>query len=139
MLFSKRMRVDPMYDIGLEQSLPNAEPLCRTPRVIFNNDSTTLVNLTHCPFPTKNGANFYPVLTSAIEDAHFNCFFPGKGPGGSLEAAKGLKESSLCSEDGKNCCPVDAAKANGAFCCNGVVVPNVINGQQCLQYLKTNP
>lgn len=139
MLFSKRMRVEPMYDIGLEQSAAGAEPLCRTPRITFNDDATTLTTLTHCPFPTKNNANFFPVLTSGIEDVHYNCFFPGKGPGGSTEVSKRLKESSLCSSDGKNCCPVDANNKTAAFCCNGVTLPTVTNQKQCLEYLKSAP
>ncbi len=138
MLFSKRMQVEPMYGIDLQQSLPNSEPLCRTPRLNFNANNTTLTTLTHCPFPAKEGANFYPVLTSAIQDVHYNCFFPGKGPGGASEVNKRLQESSLCSADGKNCCPVDAV-SGGAFCCNGVVVPNVANQAQCIQYLKATP
>ncbi len=139
MLFSKRMRVEPMYDIDLQQSLTNAEPLCRTPRVTFNADNTTLTTLTHCPFPTKNGANFFPVLTSAIEDVNYNCFFPGKGPGGANEASKRLKESSLCTADGKNCCPVTASNQGSPFCCNGAALPTITTQKQCLDYLKANP
>ncbi len=136
MVFSKRMRIEPMYDIGLEQYPNNFPPLCRVPRVEFNDDGSTATNMNHCPF-AKNINQFYaPLLNSNIEDVHYNCFYPGKGPGGAEEVRKRLKTSSVCAPDDKNCCPTSGIVNGKSYCCNGVVVPSVTTEAQCITYLK---
>lgn len=132
--FSKRMRLDPLYSIRIEEKPERATPLCRVPSATFNEaEQTTNVAISHCPF-VQNGRNYYyPVITSEVEDVHFNCLFPGSGPGGSSEVQKRLPQSSVCDASGKNCCPVDA---NGhPLCCNGLAnTPN--EEATCLQNLR---
>jgi hypothetical protein len=134
-LFSKRMRIDPLYSIAIEEKPVRTVPLCRVPSAYFNDaENTTSVTITHCPFIQSGRNYYYPVVTSDVEDVHFNCLYPGKGPGGAAEAPKHLQQSSVCDASGKNCCPVDAS--GNAFCCNGQVGTG-INGQAtCLQTLR---
>jgi hypothetical protein len=137
MLFSKRMRVDPMYTIGIEQHPPQTIPLCRVPSAVFNDlDNTTLTSLIHCPFLQGAGRYYMPIVDSQVEDVHFNCFFPGKGPGGKEEINKRLKESSVCDASGKNCCAVSSSTPNNAYCCNGLVSPTQDTTATCLQGLR---
>lgn len=133
--FSKRMRVDPLYSIRIEEKPVLPTPLCRVPSATFNDkNSTTFVQISHCPF-LQNARNFYyPVITSEVEDVHFNCLFPGNGPGGNVEVQKRLPESSVCDASGKNCCPVDAS--GKPLCCNGA--PSSINDEAtCLKDLRS--
>ncbi len=136
MLFSKRMRVDPMYNIGLEQYPNNFAPLCRVPRVDFNDDGSTFTKMSHCPFAKNINQYYAPLLNSNIEDVHFNCFYPGKGPGGAEEVRKRLKSSAVCGEDGKNCCAVSGVVAGKSYCCNGMVVQGITTEAQCITHLK---
>lgn len=137
--FSKRMRVDPLYNIAIEQHPPQAIPLCRAPSVTFNDlDGSTLVSILHCPF-LQGSRNYYlPVIDSTVEDVHFNCFYPGKGPGGREELNKRLKESSVCDASGKNCCPVTTSTPDGAFCCNGLVSKGESTVENCLKSIRSS-
>lgn len=139
--FSKRMRLDPMYTIGLEEKPTPAErgdniPLCKVPRVWFNVDGTTRTRLEHCPFLDGRRQYYYPVLTSAIEDAHFNCLYPGKGPGGQVEVAARRTQSAVCDETGTNCCLVTSTPQTQAFCCNGAVSGQWGTPETCLTQLR---
>ena len=137
MIFTKRMRVDPMYDIAISEQPPQQVPLCHEPRLIFNLDGTTETRMDHCPFLDAARVYYYPSLTSALEDVHFNCFYPGKGPGGASEASKHLPQSSQCGEDGTNCCQVLTTPESKAFCCNGAVLDKQSTTKDCLDYLKS--
>jgi hypothetical protein len=132
--FNKRMRVDPLYTIRIEEKPVRPTPLCRVPSALFDDkNNTTLVQISHCPFQ-QNGRNYYyPVITSEVEDVHFNCLFPGSGPGGAAEVQKRLPESSVCDASGKNCCPVDST--GKPMCCNGL--PGTVNDEKtCLENLR---
>lgn len=148
MLFSKRMRVDPMYDIpgDLTENPTPAErgdkiPLCGVPRVSFNLlDKTTLTNINHCPFLDGLRQYYYPIVTSKIQDVHFNCFYPGKGPGGEAEVNQKLKVSSVCGENDANCCAALKDPVEKAFCCNGLADENLSSKNLCNeQLIKISP
>ncbi len=137
MIFNKRMRVDPLYDVLIEEQPAQKIPLCKVPSIYFNSDKTTDVTLNHCPFVNSSRLYYFPVLTSDIQDVHFNCFYPGKGPGGSSEVGAHRAVSSVCDDAGKNCCSVDQITGR-SFCCNGAV--DAKNGQKetCLENLRAN-
>lgn len=118
MLFSKRMRVDPLYDIEIKEKPEQIPPLCKWPRTDELHVSATI---NHCPFLNGNRLDgkrqdYFPVITSAVEDVNFNCFYPGKGP--KNYAGSDLK-SDDCTSTG-TCCDV-ASSTDRAFCCNGLV------------------
>lgn len=141
MLWSKRMQVGPMDTIQITEHKTPAErgdniPLCKVPRITFNANNTTLTSMLHCPFLNGIQEYYYPVLTSDIEDVHFNCFYPGKGPGGATEVAAQRAQSRICDADGINCCQVDQATSAQAFCCNGIAVVAHGTITSCQQYLN---
>ena len=133
MLFSKRMRVDPMYDIDIQEQPASTEPLCKAPRVDFNLNGTTLTSMEHCPFLDNNRHYYYPNLDSRVEDVHFNCFYPAKGPLG-----VGQDNQSLICDDAhpENCCAATSDPQTKAFCCNGFT--NLSSRQSCLSDLRAN-
>jgi hypothetical protein len=135
-LFSKRMRAESLYSIRIDQKPTDAVPLCSVPRATFNGDGTTGVEMLHCPFAKNSLVYYYPQISSDVEDVHFNCFYPGRGPGGSEEVGRRLKESSICDASGKNCCAVSSSTPNGAFCCNGIVSARQNSTETCVQFLK---
>ncbi len=138
LLFNKRMRVDPMYSISIEQNPIRDIPLCRVPRVSFDEArNSTLTSLSHCPFLQGTRNYYLPVVTSQVEDVHFNCFYPGKGPGGKDEINKHLKTSSMCDVSGKNCCEVSALTPNNSFCCNGLVSTEQNSSDTCIELLRS--
>lgn len=138
-LFSKRMRADSLYSISIDQHPEREIPLCRVPSATFNDlDSTTLTNILHCPF-IQGSRNYYlPNVTSEVEDVHYNCFYPGKGPGGDAEVGRRLKESSVCDSSGKNCCAVNGDSPATAFCCNGKVSASQSTVQDCVKFIRSN-
>lgn len=139
MLFSKRMRADSMYDIGLEEHPSPAErgdniPLWRVPFSIFNEDNTTYTRFSHGPFLQGFRQYYFPIVTSTVEDVHFNCFYPGKGP--SQAVRPGSMESPVCDDEHReDCCEV-ITQQNYAFCCNGDVTPERSDTAACLNYWK---
>lgn len=137
-VFSKRMRVEPMYDgIQIEQKPPQSVPLWRVPRATFNADDTTLTRMEHGPFLDAKRTYYFPFITSAVEDTSFNCLYPGKGPKG-LDINTG--KSLTCNEQNPtNCCGVTSTPQNQAFCCNGEVDSqggSTLN--TCLQKMRTS-
>lgn len=137
-LFSKRMRVDSLYSISIDQHPPREIPLCRAPSATFNDlDSTTLTNILHCPFVQGTRNYYLPNITSEVEDVHYNCFYPGKGPGGDVEIGQRLKESSVCDSTGKNCCAVNADSPSTAFCCNGKVSATQSTVEDCVKFIRS--
>ena len=141
MVFSKRMRVDPMYNIYAEEKPTPADrkdntPLCRKPQIYFDTKSgfTTTV-MDHCPFLDGSLQYYYPIITSTVEDVHFNCFYPGLGPGG---YDYNFDSSYICNKDqieaGSPCCAVDPTSP---YCCNGNRDPNN-STNACLNNVKNN-
>lgn len=114
MVFSKRMRIDPMYDIAIEEKPIQTVPLCKVPRVYFGATFTT-TSMNHCPFLDAVRQEYYPVLDSRLQDVRFNCFYPGEGPG----VISINKISPVCGADGSNCCGVSTTSINNSLCCNG--------------------
>lgn len=138
MTFSKRMRADSLYSIGIDQKPVDPVPLCRAPRATFATDGTTKVEMLHCAFNKDARVYYFPVITSEVEDVHYNCFYPGKGPGGADEVGRRQKVSSVCDASGKNCCEISSSTPSGAFCCNGVVSSKQNSTNSCVQFLKDN-
>lgn len=138
MVFSKRMRVDPMYGITVVENPPpsNNIPLWIQPRISFGNILTT-TTMYHGPFLDGMREDYMPILTSAIEDVHFNCFYPGLGPGGTAEKNENLWVSNTCDANGdrSRCCLVDSAVGSD-FCCNGEVSNTKSSTTTCINSLK---
>jgi hypothetical protein len=122
-----------MYDISIEEKPTHEVPVWKVPRTVFNTDNTTFTRLSHGPFLDAVRQYYFPVVSSTVEDAHFNCFYPGKGP--NKDAVFGV--SPDCTEAGQNCCAVVTAQ-NQSFCCNGEVGVDRSNTSACLNFLRTN-
>ena len=133
MVFSKRMRAESMYNLGIEEKPTHEVPIWKVPYTIFNPDNTTYTRLNHGPFLDAERQYYFPVVSSTVEDAHFNCFYPGKGPRRAVDV--GTITSPDCNAaNPQNCCEVITTQ-NQSFCCNGVVG---VNAAACLNYLRTN-
>ncbi len=133
MTFNKRMRADSMYNIGLEEKPTHPVPIWRVPSILFNNDDTTYTRLSHGPFLDAIRQYYFPVVSSTVEDVHFNCFYPGKGP--RITAFPNTVVSPDCNDSNpQNCCQV-ITDQNSDFCCNGVAGPSM---STCLDYLRQN-
>ncbi len=159
LVFSKRMRIDPMYNIIVdEQPTPQERgdgiPLWKVPRVYFG-DTTTTAEMLHGPFLDGAKQYYYPIATSVIQDTHFNCFYPGAGPGqgsGSprevINYSKGGDYSQICSDGSRsnpNCCNVESSQTgvrNKDFCCNGIVESDtdgyITTTERCTNYFRKN-
>jgi len=141
--FSGVMLFDSLYSIGLEEYSSPAQtvPLCKAPRAILNaGTNTSLVSMFHCPFLDGRFIYYFPILTSDLMEVHFNCFNPGKGPGGEAELLLKASESSVCDETHpENCCVVDETGKDQEriFCCNGVAVEAKNSSTKCIEILKT--
>lgn len=132
-LFSKRMRVESMYTIGLDEYPVSAEGTCVVPRITFNSDETTLTRLDHCPFVDQDGKRYFPSVDSRVEDVNFNCFFPGKGP---IDNDRDSNASYICDDDNlTRCCPVTKDSVR-SFCCNGFTDKS--SKETCINALSVN-
>jgi hypothetical protein len=123
-LFTKPMRVQSLYDgIGIEEKPTPSErgdnePIGFVPTIsVFNDGGLRDVFVQHEPFLEGRSQFYYPILTSKLEDSHFNCFYPGKGPGGGND----LTTQTIGTCYGINCCNATSSPANLDLCCNGVV------------------
>lgn len=131
LIFSKFMRVDSLYNIDIQEQPVATEPLCKVPRYTELGGGTSKATLDHCPFLADAQHYYFPVVDSSVEDVHFNCFYPGKGPVG-LDAQ--TKSSVICdSNHPQNCCDVSNTQTD-AFCCNGLT--NFADRQTCLSNLR---
>ena len=133
MVFNKRMRAEPMYDIVIEEHPPQVIPIWRVPLTSFNADDTTYTRINHGPFLDGVRQYYFPVVSSTVEDVHFNCFYPGKGPDEAVNLG-GISSPECNEANPQNCCQVITAQ-NGAFCCNGTAGAGIL---ACLDYLRTN-
>lgn len=140
LLFSKRMRIASLYNIGVEEKPTPAErkdniPLCKWPTV--NLGDKTLVTMGHCAFLQTIQQYYFPIVPSTVEDVNFNCFYPGMGPGGDAEKQAQNPISSECapgSADNK-CCPVDKITGK-SLCCDGEVSDLNDTPEKCINNLK---
>ncbi len=133
LVFNKRMRADSMYNIGIEEKPSHDVPVWKVPATVFNADNTTYTRLSHGPFLDAVRQYYFPVVSSTVEDVHFNCFYPGKGP--NHEVDSGTIVSPDCNDaNPQNCCDV-LTEQNKSFCCNGA---QGTTAPACLDYLRTN-
>ncbi len=131
-IFSKRMRTESIYDISIAEQPVQTIPIWVTPFILFNPNGTTYVRLSHGPFLDTARQYYFPMVSSTVEDVHFNCFYPGKGPNRPVEPGTIL--SPDCTDSNlQNCCQV-VTERNKSFCCNGTVGSNA---SACLEYLKS--
>ncbi len=152
MWFNERMRIDPMYTIDIGESPTPAERcacftqnpdtgvcialpsnqcildlLWKVPFVSFTtNTPITKTNMRHGPFLDGRLQYYMPLISSAVEDAHFNCLFPGQGP---IEGAYITdKLSSYCGTGSTaSCCIKNGSKT---FCCNASDMVNNDNNNE---------
>ncbi len=133
LVWSKRMRADSMYTIGIEEKPTHEVPIWKVPFSVFNPDNTTYTRINHGPFLDAIRQYYFPVVSSTVEDLHFNCFYPGKGPSRTVGA--GTVVSPDCNDvNPQNCCQVISA-INQSFCCNGAVGTVA---SACLDFLRQN-
>ncbi len=133
--FNKRMRVDSMYGIGIQEypAPTNGVPVWKVPVSVFNAKGT-YTRINHGPFLDDRRQYYMPIVDSGVEDVHYNCFYPGKGPN---QEANSAGESSECDEaNPDNCCQV-ITQQNQAFCCNGLVSESASTAQACFEYLRS--
>ncbi|HSR89488.1 MAG TPA: Ig-like domain-containing protein [Candidatus Udaeobacter sp.] len=136
LIFSKRMRADSMYSINIEEKPTQEVPIWKVPFSVFDNSNKTYTRLNHGPFLDASRQYYYPILDSNIQDLHFNCFYPGKGPNRPVDP--GTMVSPDCTDTNpQNCCQVITTQ-NQSFCCNGIVGTKIADTATCLNYLKTN-
>lgn len=133
MVWNKRMRAESLYSIRVEEKPVQAVPIWVSPSMTFNADGTTYTRLNHGPFLDALRQYYFPIVSSSVEDVHFNCFYPGKGPNRAVDA--GTTTSPDCNDaNPQNCCQV-ITEQNQSFCCNGAVGGTA---SVCLDYLRQN-
>lgn len=133
MIFSERMRADSLYNIGIEEQPSHTVPIWKVPSAAFNNNGSTYVRLNHGQFLDGSRQYYFTVVSSTVEDVHFNCFYPGRGP--SMSVFPNTMTSPDCTDaNPQNCCQVITTQ-NSAFCCNGTVGAGI---PACLNYLRQN-
>ncbi len=115
MVFSKRMRTDPLYNIQIVEypASANGVSLWKNPSLSIADYQTVTMN--HGPFLKTINKMYLPMMTSTIIDVNGNCFYPGKGP--NTQAADGSVTSLDCVDAGTCCAVTDAT--NNSFCCDG--------------------
>lgn len=139
MVFSKRMRVGSLSSIDLVEfptvSTPEKPWIPAYHKPYLNLDYQT-VTMEH---PTFLDNQFYmPVVSSTVEDAHFNCFYPGLGPDSS-PATTPSRISPTCDPTKPNntCCKTVSGGKD--FCCDGLVsAGNNFTKDTCVEWIKTN-
>ena len=136
MLFSKRMRVESLYNIKLDEfPVPtNGNTTCYVPFARQDSPNSTLVVLSHCAFDSSKRTYYLPIADSTVEDIHFNCFYPGLGPN-NVDPASQSQSSGICNPSNiTTCCAITGANP---LCCNGA--QSVNDKQACLNSLKAGP
>ncbi len=139
MVFSKRMRVESLSSIDLIEfptvSTPEKPWIPAYHKPYLNLDYQT-VTMEH---PTFLDNQFYmPVVSSTVEDAHFNCFYPGLGPD-KTQATTPSRISPTCdpTKPGNTCC--ETVSGGKDFCCDGLVsAGNNFTKDTCVEWIKTN-
>jgi len=134
MNFSKRMRVDSLYSIGLEE-YPTPVDGTSLWRVPFVHLDYQTVEMKHGPFLDKVNQFYLPSITSAVEDAHFNCFYPGVGP--NEQKLGNNTDSKVCDPNQPNntCCTVKD-EVGSEFCCNGQPISAKDGVTKCITNIK---
>lgn len=134
--FSKQMRVDSMYSIDIQEypAPTSGVPLWKVP---FVDLSYQKVKMNHGPFLDKINKFYFPVVSSTVEDVHFNCFYPGLGPADTVIGV--TLDSKVCdpSQPGNSCCKVQDV-GGSEFCCDGQAVSAVNGLANCIKSVINN-
>ncbi len=139
MHFSKRMRAGSLENIDLvEDPFTTIDgspwiPLWFLPRLSLDYQT---VNMSHGKF--LDNEFYMPVVTSSVEDAHFNCFYPGLGPDTSPSTDPSLI-SPTCDPTVPNnhCCKAVAGGKD--FCCDGATsTGSNFTESSCVNWIKAN-
>ena len=137
--FSKRMSFGSMYNITITEhpAPPGGVSLWIVPR--SNNTSTpsleyTTTEIRHGTFLNDKAYYYMPLVPSTVEDLHYNCLYPGKGPNQNANVTKDSKKyAGICDESNPgNCCDV-ASSTDKSVCCNGAVTNSTT---ACMNKLK---
>ena len=134
MVFSKRMRVDSLYSISMVESPPKgtvvATPLWYTVNLVELSDSYTTTTMANAKF--LKDTDYYPIVSSSVEDVNYNCFYPGVGP--NSNNTNNL-ESAIC--DGKNNCSAAKKYPDADLYCNGTLLKTYDkqNSKTCIDNL----
>lgn len=98
------------------------DSLWKVPSITFNEDEpVTYVEMQHGLFLDDRVQGYIPFVSSAVEDTHFNCLYPGQGPVEGVYATD--KMSNYCDGNPENCCIQNNTLV---FCCNGNAAENSI-------------
>lgn len=161
MWFDKRMRIEPMYYIDIEES-PSPQQRCdcysrdsdnkcvalgnqcvldllwKVPFVTFADiPPKTKTYMNHGQFLNGLAQGYIPKITSDVEDVYFNCLYPGQGPVKPAQPDVFYntdKKSGICDKTPGNCCIQNDI---AVFCCNGEPVSNAGNPPACVRDLLT--
>ncbi len=131
MEFSKTLLVDSMYSIDIQEKPTHNVPIWKLPTI---NKEHTKIDVHHGNFLEGLRQYYFPVIDSRLVDVNYNCFYPGKGPGGAVEVSAKKPTSSRC-ENNANCCAV-VNEQNAAYCCNGLSNSARATTDACLKFLK---
>ncbi len=135
--FSKRMRGESAYFISIEEyPVPVGDSLWKVPFVHMDYQTFDIL---HGPFLDDKKQMYIPIVSSSVEDAHFNCFYPGVGPKDLVSKEK--LDSKVCDLSDPllkmNCCGVEN-KIGSEFCCNGKVTTAKDGIENCFVDIKAN-
>ncbi len=140
LVFSKRMRVESAYNINIEEypAPLNNIPLWKVPFVHLDYQT---FDIHHGPFLDNIKQLYIPIVSSSVEDVHFNCFYPGVGPKDIVQ--NGALDSKVCDLTDPNlkgnCCGTKD-EVGSEFCCNGAVVTAQNGVTECIKNIKAkNP
>src|SRR3989338_6867907 len=92
-------------------------------------------DIKHGPSLDDKKQLYIPIVSSSVEDAHFNCFYPGVGPKDAVPS--GQMDSKICdlATSPANCCGVKDL-VGSEFCCNGVVTAAQNGIKTCFDSIK---
>ncbi len=134
LFFSKRMRGESAYFINIEEypSPTSGIPLWKVPFVHMDYQT---FDIHHGPFLDDKKQMYIPIVSSSVEDAHFNCFYPGVGPKDAVPS--GQLDSKICDleKSPANCCGVKDL-VGSEFCCNGDVTVAQDGIKTCIKTIK---
>ena len=110
-VFSKRMRVGSIYTIAITENKLGKFPMWFRFDIDLPSTTTekyTTTTIQHGLFLANT--DYYPALTSDIEDVNFNCFYPGKGPDSNNGAVSKICDGAI------NCNTATSSPGTDLYC-----------------------